>query len=47
VGIGVAAGAEIKLRESQRRAQFEAARLLTLGDRDRGLQGLLHRRSAL
>jgi len=44
VGIGVAISAAVKLRQSQRGAQFEAARLLRLGDSDRGLQGLLGRR---
>jgi len=38
VRIGVAIGGTIKLRQSQRGAQFEAARLLRLRDRDRGLQ---------
>jgi hypothetical protein len=38
VGVGVAIGRAIKLRQRQRGAQFEAARLLRLRDRDRGLQ---------
>ena len=44
VGVGAAVGRAVKLRERQRGAQFEAARLLMLGDGDRGLQGLLGRR---
>ena len=45
VGIGAAIGRAIKLCQSQRGAQFEAARFLRLRDRDRGLQRLLGRRS--
>ncbi len=45
VRIGVAIGRAIELRQRQRGAQFEAARLLRLRDRDRGLQRLLGRRS--
>jgi hypothetical protein len=41
VRIGIAMGRAAKLRQRQRGAQFEAARLLRLSDRDRGLQGLL------
>ena len=44
VRIGVAIGRAIKLRQRQRGAQFEAARLLRLRDRDRDLQRLLRRR---
>ena len=43
VGIGVAIGCAIQLRQRQRGAQFEAARLLRLRDGDRGLQSLLGR----
>ena len=44
VRIKVAIGRAIKLRERQRGAQLEAARLLRLRDSDRGLQRLLGRR---
>src|SRR5262245_11807998 len=43
--VGVAIGRAIKLRKSQRGAQFEAARFLRLRDRDCGMQRLLGRRS--
>ena len=38
VCVGVAVGRAIKLGQSQRGAQFEAARFLRLRDRDRGLE---------
>jgi len=41
VGIGVTIGRAVKFCQSQRGAQFEAARLLRLRDGDRGLQRLL------
>jgi hypothetical protein len=44
MGVGVAAGAAIKLRKGQRGTQLEAARFLRLRDRDRSLQRLLGRR---
>ena len=44
MGVGVAIGRAIKLRQRQCGAQFEAARFLRLRDRDRGLQRLLRRR---
>ena len=43
VGIGVAIGRAIKLRQRPRGAQFEAAGFLRLGDGNRGLQRLLGR----
>src|SRR5262245_41317301 len=45
VRVAVAIGRAIKLRQSQRGAQFEAARFLRLRDRDCGLQRLFGRRS--
>jgi hypothetical protein len=44
VGVGVAVGRAIKLRERQRGAQLEAARFLRLRDGDRDLKRLLGRR---
>ena len=45
MGVGVAIGRAIKLRQRQCGAQFEAARFLRLRDRDRDLQGPFDRRS--
>jgi hypothetical protein len=41
VRVGVAIGRAVKLGKRQRGAQFEAARLLRLRDRDRSLKRLL------
>ena len=43
MGVGGAAGRLIKLRQRERRAQFETPRLLLLRNRDGGEQGFLDR----